>query len=152
LTEAAFICNHWRLLNNDRLSIFKSQRNCMKTHLTTVVRILVCSALVVILVATSLAQSPSTPPSGQSTGSSPTAPADASTNKKSEKPSSAKSEPSAKVTQTQIDAAKASGQVWVNTDTGVYHKGGRWYGKTKQGKFMDEKDAKKAGYKEAEKE
>ncbi len=123
----------------------------MKTHLTTIVRILVYSALVVILVATSLAQSPSTPPSGQSTGSSQTAPADAST-KKSEKPSSAKSEPSAKITQTQIDAAKGSGQVWVNTDTGVYHKGGRWYGKTKHGKFMDEKDAKKAGYKEAEKE
>ena len=42
--------------------------------------------------------------------------------------------------------------MWVNTDSGVYHKGGRWYGKTKQGKFMDENDAKKAGYKEAEKE
>jgi hypothetical protein len=36
--------------------------------------------------------------------------------------------------------------VWVNTDTGVYHKGGRWYGKTKSGKFMSEADAIKAGY------
>ena len=38
--------------------------------------------------------------------------------------------------------------VWVNTDTGVYHKpGSRWYGKTKQGKWMTEQDAIKAGYK-----
>jgi hypothetical protein len=39
--------------------------------------------------------------------------------------------------------------VWVNTDTGVYHKSGRWYGKTKNGKWMTEEDAIKAGYKEA---
>jgi len=51
-----------------------------------------------------------------------------------------------------VARAKSSGQVWVNTDTGVYHKGGRWYGKTKQGKFMSEDDAKKAGYRVAEKE
>jgi hypothetical protein len=40
------------------------------------------------------------------------------------------------------------GQVWVNLDSGVYHRGGRWYGKTKNGKFMSEADAVKAGYKE----
>jgi len=45
-----------------------------------------------------------------------------------------------------IAAAKASGKVWVNLDTGVYHKGGRWYGKTKNGKFMTVDEAKKAGY------
>jgi len=43
-----------------------------------------------------------------------------------------------------------AGAVWVNTDTGVYHKqGSRWYGKTKHGKYMLEADAVKAGYKPA---
>ncbi len=42
------------------------------------------------------------------------------------------------------------GMVWVNLDSGVYHKEGtRWYGKTKNGKFMTEADAIKAGYKSA---
>jgi hypothetical protein len=42
--------------------------------------------------------------------------------------------------------------VWVNTDSKVYHKSGRYYGKTKQGKFMSEADAKKANYREAKQE
>jgi hypothetical protein len=50
------------------------------------------------------------------------------------------------VSDSEMAAAKASGKVWVNTETGVYHKGGRWYGATKQGKFMTEDDAIKAGY------
>jgi hypothetical protein len=50
------------------------------------------------------------------------------------------------VSDSEIAAARASGKVWVNTETGVYHKGGRWYGATKQGKFMTEDDAIKAGY------
>ena len=52
----------------------------------------------------------------------------------------------------QISAAKSGGMVWVNTDSGVYHKGGRWYGKTKTGKFMSESEAKAAGYKASEKD
>jgi hypothetical protein len=48
-----------------------------------------------------------------------------------------------------IAAAKSSGKVWVNTETGVYHKSGRWYGATKKGKFMTEEEAKAAGYKAA---
>jgi hypothetical protein len=41
-------------------------------------------------------------------------------------------------------------QVWVNTATGIYHYSGtRWYGKTKQGKFMSEKDALAQGYRAA---
>jgi hypothetical protein len=37
--------------------------------------------------------------------------------------------------------------VWVNTKTGIYHyEGERYYGKTKNGKYMTEKDAIAAGY------
>lgn len=51
----------------------------------------------------------------------------------------------------EIAAAQASGKVWVNLDSGIYHKGGRWYGKTKNGKFMTEAEAKAAGYRESQK-
>jgi DNA uptake protein ComE-like DNA-binding protein len=46
-----------------------------------------------------------------------------------------------------------NGNVWVNTDSGVYHKEGtRYYGKTKNGKYMSEADAVKAGYRPAKNE
>ena len=51
-----------------------------------------------------------------------------------------------------IAAAKTAHKVWVNLDTGIYHKGGRWYGKTKNGKFMTVEEAKKAGYKAAKRD
>ncbi|MGA8658263.1 MAG: hypothetical protein WB586_19140 [Chthoniobacterales bacterium] len=39
-----------------------------------------------------------------------------------------------------------AGQVWVNTETHVYHKeGSKWYGRTKHGKYMSEADAAKEG-------
>ena len=41
------------------------------------------------------------------------------------------------------------GMVWVNTESGIFFReSDRWYGKTKEGKFMTEADAKKAGYRE----
>jgi len=39
------------------------------------------------------------------------------------------------------------GQVWVNLETKIYHyQGDRYYGKTKNGKYMNEQDAVRAGY------
>jgi hypothetical protein len=64
----------------------------------------------------------------------------------------AKAAPTPAASDPQIASAKSSGMVWVNTDSGVYHKGGRWYGKTKTGKFMSEADAKAAGFKASEKD
>jgi len=49
-------------------------------------------------------------------------------------------------TEREIADAKAKGLVWVNTSSKVYHKDGKFYGKTKQGRFMTEADAQKAGY------
>jgi hypothetical protein len=42
-----------------------------------------------------------------------------------------------------IAQSSESRQVWVNTASGIYHyRGARWYGKTKQGKYMSEVQAK----------
>ena len=68
----------------------------------------------------------------------------------SAKPSAAKAASAASASE--IAAAKASHKVWVNLDTGIYHKGGRWYGKTKDGKFMTEDEARKTGYKPAKRD
>jgi hypothetical protein len=40
--------------------------------------------------------------------------------------------------------------VWVNTNSSVYHcPGTRWYGNTKQGKYMSQREAQAAGYRPA---
>ena len=55
----------------------------------------------------------------------------------------------AKPTTADIAAAQAKGMVWVNTESKVYHKDGKFYGHTKHGQFMTEDDAKKAGFQAA---
>ncbi len=72
---------------------------------------------------------------------------------KTTKSSSAKTtEQTAAPTDSEIADAKTKGMVWVNLSSKVYHKEGKFYGKTKRGKFMTEDDAKKAGYREAKTE
>jgi len=68
------------------------------------------------------------------------------------KKSSSKTPGQSSASTEEIAAAKASGKVWVNLDSGVYHKAGRWYGKTKNGKFMSEDEAKQAGYRESKRQ
>jgi hypothetical protein len=51
---------------------------------------------------------------------------------------------------TRVAQSSESRQVWVNTATGVYHyPGTRWYGNTRQGKFMSEAEARAHGYRPA---
>jgi DNA uptake protein ComE-like DNA-binding protein len=47
-------------------------------------------------------------------------------------------------------AGGGPGMVWVNPETKVFHRqGDKWYGKTKNGKYMTEADAVKGGYHES---
>ena len=81
--------------------------------------------------------------------SAQTAPA-AAKDTKNKKTTAAKAAPAAAPTAAEIADAKAKGLVWVNLNTKVYHKEGKYYGATKSGKFMTEADAQKAGYKAAQ--
>jgi hypothetical protein len=104
-----------------------------------------CLTLAVVI-SPALAQAQATSSGTGSAQAKPAAPAS---------PSAAPAAPKAATgapSSSEIAAAKASGKVWVNTESGVYHKSGRWYGKTKAGKFMTEAEAKAAGYKAAHKE
>jgi DNA uptake protein ComE-like DNA-binding protein len=81
--------------------------------------------------------------------SSTSAPSGASSTSSASTKSSPKTEASEEegVPEATAKAAPAKGMVWVNTSSKIYHyEGDRWYGKTKEGKFMTEPDAIKAGY------
>jgi serine/threonine protein kinase len=46
-----------------------------------------------------------------------------------------------------VGAENPSVKVWVNTDSGAYHcPGTRWYGKTQEGEYMTQKQARAKGY------
>lgn len=65
-------------------------------------------------------------------------------------PAAGKSSQVATSTQSEARVPPGKGMVWVNTKSGVFHsEGDRWYGKTKEGKFMTEAEALKAGYRAA---
>ena len=72
--------------------------------------------------------------------------------KTSKTPNAKASPATAAPTDKEIADAKAKGEVWVNLSSKIYHKEGKFYGKTKRGKFMTEDEAKKAGYREAKTE
>jgi len=58
--------------------------------------------------------------------------------------------PSPRATSATQATQKKEIKVWVNTNSGIYHcPGSRWYGTTKQGKYMGECEALKAGYRAA---
>jgi hypothetical protein len=58
--------------------------------------------------------------------------------------------PAKTVSSSASQGSPGAGMVWVNLDTKVYHvEGDRYYGKTKNGKYMTLGDAQKAGYRGA---
>lgn len=48
------------------------------------------------------------------------------------------------------NAGNPNAKVWVNVKSGVYHcPGTRWYGNTKQGEYLSQKQAQEKGYRPA---
>ena len=63
----------------------------------------------------------------------------------------AQAAPARNATVAQIATAKAAGLVWVNLSTKLYYTStSEFYGATKSGKFMTEKDAIEVGYKKSD--
>jgi len=98
-----------------------------------------------VITTDSPAESTSVPPAPTTAASTPDASSTIAPVSVPRKTKAASGDSSAEIT-----AAQANGKVWVNLDSGIYHKKGRWYGKTKNGKFMTEAEAKAAGYKQSQ--
>ena len=86
-------------------------------------------------------------PAKSSAPSAAAPPAGSAAAEKQQKPTMSGTTDKSATAQTEAKVPPAKGMVWVNTSTKVYHReGDRWYGKTKEGKFMTEADAIKEGY------
>jgi len=111
-------------------------------------------------------ESPAASPSpAEKAGSPSPAESPAASPKEKPTPKKAKPKPTARPAVSPSPAARTTdeatnppapggghGQVWVNTETGVYHReGSGFYGTTRKGKYMTEQDAIQAGYKPAPK-
>ncbi|MGH9398703.1 MAG: hypothetical protein ACRD18_17875 [Terriglobia bacterium] len=69
---------------------------------------------------------------------------------KSKKSKTATTAAQSSASQQTAQQAPSKGMVWVNPKSKVFHReGDRWYGKTKNGKYMTEAEAIKEGYHEA---
>lgn len=65
-------------------------------------------------------------------------------------PATAKPAKTVQPTKTVQPPPGGKNMVWVNSDSKVFHRSGsHWYGKTKQGSYMTEAEAVKAGYRES---
>src|SRR5437879_11660904 len=109
-------------------------------------------------------ESPAVSPSPAEKAASPSpAKSPAASPKEKPTPKKAKPKPTARPAATPAPAGRTTeeatnppasggghGQVWVNTETGVYHReGSGFYGTTRKGKYMTEQDAIQAGNKPA---
>jgi hypothetical protein len=81
------------------------------------------------------------------TGTANSTPATGTTSSPGAVPPPAPTKSAASKSESTFTPPPSPGMVWVNPETKVYHgEGSRWYGKTKNGKYMTEADAIKAGY------
>lgn len=132
-------------------------KNSRKFFLSFLVAAFLVLGNVAIRAQQSQSQSNDQPDASKAASNKPSADASSKRAGNAESPSSTAvpkpAPPPKPAAQKQTQPANPNGMVWVNTDSGVYHKPGtRWYGKTKKGKYMTEADAQKAGYRAASKE